>query len=123
MSCFVGQIAQAHGKSNLPWPRFGWIDALVHNAGLIAFASVKATDQAMWNRMLSIVDASFHLARAAVPHMRWQGYGCIVITTSGRAMRVEHSIHGLVAYTVVKLAQSCPLIRKTLTSPFQLACL
>jgi len=86
--------------------RFGRLDVLVHNAGLVVFASLEATDHAMWNRMLSIgVDAPFHLARAAVPHMRRQGYGRIVLTTSGRAMRVEHSVPGLVAYTTAKMAQ------------------
>jgi len=74
----------------------------------LAFASLEATDRAMWNRPLSIVDASFHLARAAGSYMRRQGYERIVLTTSGRAMRVEHSVHGLVAYTAAKLAQSCP---------------
>ena len=69
--------------------RFGRLDALVHNAGLVIFASLKETEPAVWDRMIAIgVDAPFHLARAAAPHMRRQGYGRIVLTTSGRAMRV-----------------------------------
>jgi NAD(P)-dependent dehydrogenase (short-subunit alcohol dehydrogenase family) len=51
------------------------------------------------------VDAPFHLARAAVPHMRRQGYGRIVLTTSGRAMRVGDCVPGLIAYSAVKMAQ------------------
>jgi NAD(P)-dependent dehydrogenase (short-subunit alcohol dehydrogenase family) len=51
------------------------------------------------------VDAPFHLARAAVPHMRRQGYGRIVLTTSGRAMRVEDCVPGLIAYSAAKMAQ------------------
>jgi NAD(P)-dependent dehydrogenase (short-subunit alcohol dehydrogenase family) len=86
--------------------RFGRLDVVVHNAGLVVFASLEATDHAMWNRTLSIgVDAPFHLARAAAPHMRRQGYGRIVLTTSGRTMRVEHSAPRLVAYTGAKMAQ------------------
>jgi NAD(P)-dependent dehydrogenase (short-subunit alcohol dehydrogenase family) len=85
--------------------RFGRLDVLVHNAGLIVFASLEATDHAMWNLLSIGVDAPFHLARAAVPHMRRQGYGRVVLTTSGRAMRVEHSAPGLVAYTAAKMAQ------------------
>jgi NAD(P)-dependent dehydrogenase (short-subunit alcohol dehydrogenase family) len=85
--------------------RFGRLDALVHNAGLVVFASLEETD-AVWDRMVAIdVDAPFHLARAAVPHMRRQGYGRIVFTTSGRAMRVEDCVPGLVAYSVAKMAQ------------------
>jgi len=61
---------------------------------------------AVWDRMVAIgVDAPFHLARAAVPHMRRQGYGRIVLTTSGRAMRVEDCVPGLIAYSAVKMAQ------------------
>src|SRR5687768_16759156 len=86
--------------------RFGRLDALVHNAGLVVFAALDETTPAVWDRMIAIgVDAGFHLARAAVPHMRRQGYGRIVLTTSGRAMRVEDCVPGLVAYSTAKMAQ------------------
>jgi NAD(P)-dependent dehydrogenase (short-subunit alcohol dehydrogenase family) len=85
--------------------RFGRLDALVHNAGLVVFAGLDESD-AVWHRMVAIgIDAPFHLARAAVPHMRRQGYGRIVFTTSGRAMRVEDCVPGLVAYSAAKMAQ------------------
>src|SRR5882757_7801943 len=80
--------------------RFGRIDALVHNAGLVVFSGLQETDPALWDRMIAIgVNAPFHLARAAAPHMVRQGYGRIVLTTSGRAMRVEDCLPGLVAYS------------------------
>jgi len=86
--------------------RFGRLDALVHNAGLVVFASLEDSEPAVWDRMIAIgVDAPFHLARAAVPHMRRQGYGRIVLTTSGRAMRVEDCVPGLIAYSAAKMAQ------------------
>jgi NAD(P)-dependent dehydrogenase (short-subunit alcohol dehydrogenase family) len=86
--------------------RFGRLDALVHNAGLVVFASLEETGPAVWDRMIAIgVNAPFHLARAAVPHMRKQNYGRIVLTTSGRAMRVEHCLPGLIAYSAAKTAQ------------------
>jgi NAD(P)-dependent dehydrogenase (short-subunit alcohol dehydrogenase family) len=37
--------------------------------------------------------------------MRRQGYGRIVLTTSGRALRVEDCVPGLVAYSTAKMAQ------------------
>ncbi len=86
--------------------RFGRLDALVHNAGLVLFASLEETQPAVWERMVAIgIHAPFHLARAAVPHMRRQRYGRIVLTTSGRAMRVEDCVPGLIAYSATKMAQ------------------
>jgi NAD(P)-dependent dehydrogenase (short-subunit alcohol dehydrogenase family) len=85
--------------------RFGRVDALIHNAGLVVFASLEETSPAVWDRMVAIgVNAPFHLARAAIPHMRRQGYGRIVLTTSGRAMRVEDCVPGLIAYSATKMA-------------------
>jgi NAD(P)-dependent dehydrogenase (short-subunit alcohol dehydrogenase family) len=78
----------------------------VHNAGLVVFANLEETGPTVWDRMVAIgIDASFHLARAAIPHMRRQGYGRIVLTTSGRAMRAEDCVPGLVAYSAAKMAQ------------------
>jgi NAD(P)-dependent dehydrogenase (short-subunit alcohol dehydrogenase family) len=86
--------------------RFGRLDALVHNAGLVVFASLEETAPALWERMVAIgIYAPFHLSRAAVPHMRRQRYGRIVLTTSGRAMRPEDCVPGLIAYSAAKMAQ------------------
>lgn len=86
--------------------RFGRLDALICNAGLVVFADIEQTDRALWDRMVAIgISAPFDLARAAVPHMRRQGYGRIVLTTSGRAMRVENCLPGLIAYSATKMAQ------------------
>jgi NAD(P)-dependent dehydrogenase (short-subunit alcohol dehydrogenase family) len=86
--------------------RFGRLDALVQNAGLVVFASLEDTTSDVWDRMVAIgIHAPFHLARAAVPHMRRQGYGRIVLTTSGRAMSVGSCVPGLIAYAAAKMAQ------------------
>jgi NAD(P)-dependent dehydrogenase (short-subunit alcohol dehydrogenase family) len=86
--------------------RYGRIDAVVNNAGLVIFASLAETERTVWDRMVAIgISAPFDLARAAIPHMRSQGYGRIVFTTSGRAMRVEDCVSGLAAYSAAKMAQ------------------
>ena len=86
--------------------RFARLDAVIHNAGLVVFCDLEKTDAAVWHRMVAIgVDAPFHLARAAIPHMRKRSYGRIVLTTSGRAMRVEDCLPGLTAYSTTKMAQ------------------
>jgi NAD(P)-dependent dehydrogenase (short-subunit alcohol dehydrogenase family) len=85
--------------------RFGRLDVLIHNAGLVIFAALDETSE-IWDRMVNIgVHAPFHLVQAAVPHMRRQRYGRIVLTTSGRALRVEDCVPGLTAYAVAKMAQ------------------
>ena len=85
---------------------YGRVDALVNNAGLVVFASLAETERVVWDRMVAIgISAPFELARAAIPHMRAQGYGRIVFTTSGRAMRVEDCVPGLIAYAAAKMAQ------------------
>lgn len=86
--------------------RFRRVDVLIHNAGLVILSAVEETDAATWDRMMNLgVHSSFHLVRAALPHMKRQRYGRIVLTTSGRAMRVDGATPGLVAYSVGKMAQ------------------
>ena len=86
--------------------RFGRLDALIHNAGLVVFADLADTGSQLWDRMVNLgVHAPFHLIQAAVPHMRRQQYGRIVLTTSGRALRVADCVPGLTAYAVGKTAQ------------------
>jgi NAD(P)-dependent dehydrogenase (short-subunit alcohol dehydrogenase family) len=86
--------------------RFGRVDALIHNAGLVIWVPVEEMDEVTWNRMVRLgVDASFHLVRAVLPHMKRRRYGRIVLTTSGRAMRVEDAAPGLVGYAMGKMAQ------------------
>jgi NAD(P)-dependent dehydrogenase (short-subunit alcohol dehydrogenase family) len=86
--------------------QFGRLDALIHNAGLIIFSELKETSADVWNRMVNLgVHAPYHLVRAAIPLMQQQRYGRIVLTTSGRALRVSDCVPGLVGYSVGKMAQ------------------
>ncbi len=63
--------------------RFGRIDALVANAGIIRWAGLPEADADNLERHLAVhVGGAFHPARAAWPHLVAQGYGRIVLTTS-----------------------------------------
>lgn len=84
--------------------RFGRLDAIVQNAGLLVWEELENAD-ASWERLRRVnVDAPFHLTRAAFPVMKRSGFGRFVFTTSGRAMSVEDTRPGLAAYAVGKMA-------------------
>jgi NAD(P)-dependent dehydrogenase (short-subunit alcohol dehydrogenase family) len=86
--------------------KFARLDVLIHNAGLVAYQGIEATDPPTWDRMLRVnVEAPFWLSRAAFPIMRRQGYGRIVLTISGVAMYREAAQPDLAAYSVGKAAQ------------------
>jgi NAD(P)-dependent dehydrogenase (short-subunit alcohol dehydrogenase family) len=83
--------------------RFGRLDAVVHNAGLLVFERLEEADRS-WDGVRSVsLDAPFHLTRAAWPTMKEQRYGRFVFTTSGRAMRLKDSVAGLAAYNAGKM--------------------
>ena len=85
--------------------RFGRLDVVVQNAGLVIWEELDVADRS-WDRMRKIsIDAAFEITRAAFPVMKSQGYGRFVFTTSGRAMAVERTRPGLAAYAVAKMAQ------------------
>jgi NAD(P)-dependent dehydrogenase (short-subunit alcohol dehydrogenase family) len=84
--------------------RFGRIDAVVQNAGLVIWEELEAADRS-WDRMRKVsIDAPFQITRAALSAMKRQGYGRFVFTTSGRAMSAERTRPGLAAYAVAKMA-------------------
>jgi NAD(P)-dependent dehydrogenase (short-subunit alcohol dehydrogenase family) len=63
--------------------RFGRIDALVNNAGIIRWAGMPDVDADNLAKHLAVhVGGSFNTVRAAWPHMADRGYGRIVNTTS-----------------------------------------
>lgn len=85
---------------------FGRIDILIHNAGLVRFEAIEDIDEDHYRRMLDVhVNAPFWLAQATMPHMREQGYGRIVLTTSGRALTLEGAVPQLSTYNIGKMAQ------------------
>lgn len=86
--------------------QFGRLDILIHNAGWITFTALEDTTPALLERILNIqVAAPFWLAQAAFPTMKQQHYGRIVLTTSGRAMFLEHALPELTGYAMGKMAQ------------------
>jgi NAD(P)-dependent dehydrogenase (short-subunit alcohol dehydrogenase family) len=84
--------------------RFGRLDVVVQNAGLLVLEKLEEADRS-WEAVRTVgVDAPFHIARAAFPVMKSQQYGRFVFTTSTRAMWPKAAVSGLAAYAAGKMA-------------------
>jgi 3-oxoacyl-[acyl-carrier protein] reductase len=79
--------------------RFGRLDVVVNNAGVAQAAKpFLETSQEEWDRVLAVnLTALFLVAKAAVPVMRRQGEGAIVVTASIAAARPRPGIAAYVA--------------------------
>jgi NAD(P)-dependent dehydrogenase (short-subunit alcohol dehydrogenase family) len=63
--------------------RFGHVDAVINNAGIVQWAGFPDADAVNLDAHLEVhVGGAFNVTRAAWPHMVEQGYGRIVMTTS-----------------------------------------
>ena len=64
--------------------KFGTIDILFNNAGIIRRASVTELSEDDWDRVMAVnVKSIYLLSREVIPHMERQGAGVIVNTASG----------------------------------------
>jgi NAD(P)-dependent dehydrogenase (short-subunit alcohol dehydrogenase family) len=79
----VATAAGAQAVIDRALDRFGRIDILINNAGIIRWAGFPQADEDNLGRHLAVhTVGSFNTARAAWPHMSKAGYGRIVMTTS-----------------------------------------
>lgn len=67
--------------------RFGRIDYLVNNAGIIDVHAVDDTPEDVWDRVMAVnVKSVYLMSRAAIPHLRAAGGGAIVNVASVHAV-------------------------------------
>lgn len=66
---------------------FGKLDILVNNAGIVRYSDFAAIAPTQFERTLMVhAGGHFFTTQAAWPHMQRQGYGRIVMTTSGASL-------------------------------------
>jgi NAD(P)-dependent dehydrogenase (short-subunit alcohol dehydrogenase family) len=97
--------------------KWGGIDVLVLNAGAAASASIENTDDEIWEEQLLLnLTAPFRLLREAIPVMKANGFGRIVVVASVAAKvgkpyvsaytASKHGVLGLVRSAAAELAQT-----------------
>jgi NAD(P)-dependent dehydrogenase (short-subunit alcohol dehydrogenase family) len=78
--------------------RFGGVDIVINNAGIIAWAGFPEADAANLDAHLAVhVGGAFHTTRAAWPHMVGRGYGRVIMTTSTGIFGLPNNVSYAVA--------------------------
>lgn len=87
LPCDVSQAAEVDAAVAQVVARFGRVDVLINNAGVIEpIAALTEADPAAWGRAIDInLKGVFHGIRAAVPVMKGQGGGTVITVSSGAA--------------------------------------
>eukprot|EP01116_Phalansterium_solitarium_P023488 TRINITY_DN8246_c0_g1_i1.p1 TRINITY_DN8246_c0_g1~~TRINITY_DN8246_c0_g1_i1.p1 ORF type:complete len:261 (-),score=82.63 TRINITY_DN8246_c0_g1_i1:133-915(-) len=79
----VSSAAQCDAMAAAAAERFGRIDVLCANAGILPAVSIDDMSEADWDHIFaSNAKSSFLCVKAVLPHMRRQKYGRIVLTSS-----------------------------------------
>ncbi|EEW26631.1 SDR family oxidoreductase [Rhodobacter ferrooxidans] len=87
LQCDVADWASVKAAMAGVVARFGRLDVLINNAGVIEpISRISSADPVAWRRAIDInLTGVFHGMRAAIPQMRAQGGGSILTVSSGAA--------------------------------------
>jgi 3-oxoacyl-[acyl-carrier protein] reductase len=94
----VAQLAEADRLVNETLERFGRIDFLICNAGIWEGAPVETISEEIWDKTFDInLKGTWSVCRAAVPIMKQQQFGRIVIVSSTAGQRGEANVSNYAA--------------------------
>jgi 3-oxoacyl-[acyl-carrier protein] reductase len=94
----VSLLAEAERLVNETLERFGRIDFLICNAGIWKGGPVEAISEELWDQTFDInLKGTWSVCRAAVPIMKQQQFGRIVIVSSTAGQRGEANVSNYAA--------------------------
>jgi len=80
--------------------KYGKIDILFNNAGVLYVATTHETDTEIWDETFAInARGTYLMSKYAIPHMLEKGYGCIVNNSSVLGLK---AVPGVAAYNATK---------------------
>lgn len=80
--------------------KYGKIDILFNNAGVLYLGTTHETDTDIWDKTFAInVKGTFLMSKHVIPHMLEKGYGCIVNNSSILGLK---AVPGVAAYNATK---------------------
>jgi len=89
--------------------RFGGLDILINNAGILVAGPFEALTEPQWDRLMAVnVKGVFLCTQAALPHLRERGEGAIVNVSSisGKTGRAFTAAYAASKFAVIGLTQA-----------------
>lgn len=94
----VSQLAEAERLVQETVEHFGRVDLLICNAGIWEGAPVESISEELWDKTIDInLKGTWSVCRAAVPQMKQQRFGRIVIVSSTAGQRGEANVSNYAA--------------------------
>jgi 3-oxoacyl-[acyl-carrier protein] reductase len=85
----IGDPDQATGLIEGAVERFGGLDVLVNNAGIVGTHPIETTPDEEWQRVLEVnLNGPFYTTRAAIPHLKRSAAGRVVFVASIAGTRI-----------------------------------
>jgi 3-oxoacyl-[acyl-carrier protein] reductase len=121
----VAEVDQAASLVNQAVERFGRLDIVVANAGIWEGAPVEEMSEELWDRVVDVnLKGTWTVSRAAVPVMKRERGGSIIIVSSTAGQRGEAgyssyaaSKGGQISFTKALAAELAPDIRVNCVAP------